>query len=273
MRPWQGPIDAVGRQEKGDALLEIERLAMLNDNYVYLLFEPQSGLSAVVDPAEAAPVIRRLDELGRKLDWILTTHHHADHTGGNLALKEKTGCQIVGPLADRDRVPGIDLALGEGELFEFGEETALVLDTPGHTRGHISFWFKNAKALFCGDTLFALGCGRLFEGTPEMMWRSLSKFASMPDDTKVYCGHEYTQSNARFALTVDPDNDALIKRAAEIDAMRERGEPTIPTSMGLERQTNPFIRPHNPSIRSHLGMADASDEAVFAEIRHRKDKF
>lgn len=254
-------------------MLHVERIAMLSDNYVYLLHEPNADLTGVVDPAEAGPILKLLEETGRRLDWILSTHHHADHTGGNLALKQATSCQIVGPKADQDRIPGIDLALAEGDLFEFGDEQALIFDTPGHTRGHISFWFKNSKALFCGDTLFALGCGRLFEGTPETMWRSLNKFKSMPDDTKVYCGHEYTQSNARFALTIEPDNQELTERAVLIEAMRAKNTPTIPTELGLERRTNPFLRAHQPAIRRALDMIDASDEAVFAEIRHRKDRF
>lgn len=222
--------------------LEIELLPILTDNYCYLLREPASGLSAVVDPGTAAPVAARLAALGRGLDWILTTHHHADHTGGNLALKERFGCRIAGPADEADKVPGIDLRLAHGDRFALGAETATVIATPGHTAGHVSLYFAGAAALFCGDTLFALGCGRLFEGSAETMWDSLGRLMALPDATRVYCGHEYTQSNARFALTVDPGNALLVERAAEIAAKRAAGEPTVPSTLGLERQTNPFLR-------------------------------
>jgi hydroxyacylglutathione hydrolase len=253
--------------------LKIEQIPVLSDNYVYLVHEPQGGATAVVDPGVAAPVLDRLDTHGWKLDWILSTHHHADHTGGHLELKQATGCQIAGPNADAARIPGIDLGLAEGDRFQLGEAEAEVLETPGHTSGHISYWFAEAKALFCADTLFSLGCGRLFEGTPELMWRSLSKFAPLPDDALVYCAHEYTQANARFALSVDPDNPALRARAAEIDRLRAAGQPTVPSTLGAERAANPFLHPHDPAIRRALGMDDADDVAVFAELRRRKDRF
>ena len=253
------------------AKLDIEVLPALSDNYVYLLHELESGASGVVDPAEAAPVLARLAELGRGLDWILSTHHHFDHTGGNLEIKSATGCRIVGPAADRERIPGIDVTVAEGETFELGGAVAQVFDTPGHTSGHISFWFPDSAALFCADTLFALGCGRLFEGSAEQMWESLSKFLPMPDDTRVYCGHEYTLSNARFAVTVDPDNEALRLRAAEIERLRAEGTPTIPSRLGEEKATNPFLRPDDPAIRALLGLESASDSEVFGEIRARKD--
>lgn len=251
--------------------LEIEVLPALSDNYVYLLFDPATGASGVVDPAEAGPVLARLKSLGRGLDWILSTHHHVDHTGGNLEVKAATGCQIVGPRAEHDRIPGIDLNVGEGESFQLGSAVARVFDTPGHTAGHISYWFAESSALFCADTLFALGCGRLFEGTAAQMWHSLSKFSELPDDTRVFCGHEYTLSNAAFALTVDPDNAALQSRAAEIKKLRDTGTPTIPSTLGAERATNPFLRPSDPAIRSLLGMPDATNAEVFGEIRRRKD--
>ena len=252
--------------------LEIEVLPALSDNYVYLLHEPESGASGVVDPAEAGPVLARLEELGRGLDWILSTHHHFDHTGGNLEVKAATGCRIVGPAADRDRIPGIDKVVAEGDRFELGGASAEVFDTPGHTSGHISFWFPDSAALFCADTLFALGCGRLFEGTPAQMWSSLQKLLPLPDEARVYCGHEYTLSNARFAVTVDPDNVALRDRAAEIERLRAAGEPTIPSLLGDEKATNPFLRPDDAGIRALLGMESASDAEVFGEIRARKDR-
>ncbi|MDX1382651.1 MAG: hydroxyacylglutathione hydrolase [Thermoanaerobaculia bacterium] len=254
------------------AKLEIEVLPALSDNYVYLLYEPEAGVAGVVDPAEAGPVLARLEELGRDLAWILSTHHHLDHTAANVEVKEATGCRIVGPAADRDRIPGIDVAVGEGDRFELGRAVADVFDTPGHTSGHISYWFPDSDALFCADTLFALGCGRLFEGTPAQMWDSLRKLRALPDSAWVYCGHEYTLSNARFALTVDPENAALAARAEEIERLRAEGKPTIPSRLGDEKATNPFLRPDDPAIRSRLGMEEASDAEVFGEIRRRKDQ-
>jgi hydroxyacylglutathione hydrolase len=255
------------------AQLRIEQIPVLNDNYVYLIHEPQAGVTGVVDPAVAEPVLDRLRVHGWKLDWILSTHHHTDHTGGNLELKQATGCQIAGPKADAARIPGIDRGLAEGDRFRLGNAEAVVYETPGHTSGHISYWFEQARALFCADTLFSLGCGRLFEGTPELMWRSLSKFAPLPADTMIYCAHEYTQSNARFALSVDPDNRVLQARAAEVERLRAAGQPTVPSTLGDERAANPFLRPHDPAIRRRLGLEDADDVAVFAELRRRKDAF
>ena len=253
--------------------LEIEILPVLSDNYVYVIHQSSAGKTGVVDPAVAEPVLALLDHRGWSLDWILSTHHHADHTAGNLEVKEKTGCRVVGPRADRDRIPGIDVEVGDGDTFTLGDAEAQVFDTPGHTSGHISFWFPGAKALFCADTLFSLGCGRLFEGSPAQMWSSLQKYDPCPDDTLAYCGHEYTLSNAEFALTVDPDNEALQRRAAEVRRLRDAGERTIPSSLGEERAANPFLRPNDPAIRKLLGMEEASDAEVFGEIRRRKDSF
>jgi hydroxyacylglutathione hydrolase len=253
--------------------LTIEQIPVLSDNYVYLVHEPQAAVTGVVDPAVARPVLDRLRARGWKLDWILSTHHHTDHTGGNLELKQATGCRIAGAKADAARIPGIDLGLVEGDRFRLGEAEAVVYETPGHTSGHISYWFAEAKALFCADTLFSLGCGRLLEGTPERMWRSLSKFAQLPDDALVYCAHEYTQANARFALSVDPDNPALQARAAEVERLRAAGQPTVPSTLGAERAANPFLRPHDPAIRRRLGLQDADDAQVFGELRRRKDAF
>ena len=255
------------------AKLKVELLPALSDNYIYLLLDTETGTSGVVDPAEAAPVLEALSTRGRGLDWILNTHHHADHTAGNAEVKAKTGAKIAGPKADAHRIAGLDVLLSEGDCFSFGSHKADIYETPGHTSGHISLHFAGAGVLFSGDTLFALGCGRIFEGTPAQMWASLSKYAHMPDDTVVYCGHEYTQSNARFALSVDPDNMALRVRATAIDAARASARPTIPTTLGEERATNPFLRPSDPAIRQHLAMQDADNTQVFAEIRRRKDHF
>jgi len=253
--------------------LEIHQIPTRRDNYVYLLREPESGRVGVVDPSDAAPVIETLERLGWTLTDIINTHHHNDHTGGNLELKEKYGCRVVGPRADRDRIAGIDDEVGDGDTWRLGAAEANVFDTPGHTRGHIAYWFPGSSALFCGDTLFALGCGRVFEGTFEQMWDSLSKFRAVPDDTLVYCAHEYTQANAKFALTVETDNEALKERSREIDALRAANTPTVPSTMGLERETNPFLRADLASLQRAVGMEGAGPVEVFGEIRTRKDNF
>lgn len=253
--------------------LEIDHLVCLKDNYVWLLREPATGAVAAVDPSEAKPVAAKLDSLGWKLTHILNTHHHWDHTGGNLELKEQSGAVIVGPAADRERIPGIDLALAEGDTYRFGGATAQIFDIPGHTRGHIAFWFPESTALFCGDTLFTLGCGRLFEGTPQQMWTSLSKLRRLPPETRVFCGHEYTQANARFALSIDPTNEGLRRRAAEVDRLRAAGRPTVPATLAEERDTNPFLRADQPALAGAMRLPASDPVAVFAAIRARKDKF
>jgi hydroxyacylglutathione hydrolase len=253
--------------------LEIDHLVCLKDNYVWLLREPATGAVAAVDPSEAKPVAAKLDSLGWKLTHILNTHHHWDHTGGNLELKEQSGAVIVGPAADRERIPGIDLALAEGDTYRFGGATAQIFDIPGHTRGHIAFWFPESTALFCGDTLFTLGCGRLFEGTPQQMWTSLSKLRRLPPETRVFCGHEYTQANARFALSIDPTNEGLRRRAAEVDRLRAAGRPTVPATLAEERDTNPFLRADQPALAGAMRLPASDPIAVFAAIRARKDKF
>lgn len=253
--------------------LIIEQIPVLKDNYVYLLREPESGAVGVVDPAVSEPVLARLAAHGWTLTHILNTHHHGDHVGGNLELKRATGCTIVGPRADRERIPGIDVEVGEGEVYELGRAKADVFDIPGHTRGHIAYWFRESDALFCGDTIFMMGCGRLFEGTPKQMWASLSKLARLPDATRIYCAHEYTESNARFALTVDGANPALTARHGEVRRMRAAGKPTVPATLAEERATNPFLRADRPELAAAIGLAGADPVAVFAEMRARKDKF
>jgi hydroxyacylglutathione hydrolase len=254
-------------------MLEIHQIPVLTDNYIYLIHEPASRSTAAVDPAVAGPVLTALDRRAWTLTHILNTHHHGDHVGGNRELKARTGCLVVGPLADRDRIPGIDVAVGEGDHFKLGQAEARIFDVPGHTRGHIAYWFPESGALFCGDTLFAMGCGRLFEGTPEQMWHSLGKLKALPPSTRVYCAHEYTQANGRFALTVEPDNRALRERMASVSELRRRGLPTVPSTLAEELATNPFLRPSSPSLQRTLHLPAATEVEVFAETRRRKDRF
>ncbi len=239
--------------------LDIVQIPVLHDNYVYLIHEPEADVTAVVDPAVTEPVMQALAARGWHLTHILNTHHHMDHVGGNLALKQATGCTIVGPGADQDRIPGIDIALVDGDVYAFGAAKAQVFDVPGHTKGHIAYYFADDRALFCGDTLFAMGCGRLFEGTPQQMFVSLSKLKALPDDTEVYCAHEYTLANGHFALTVEPDNPALAARMQAVEAARAQGQPTVPSRLDTEKATNPFLR--------------AATVERFAEIRAAKDRF
>jgi len=253
------------------ATLEIHQFPCLSDNYGVLIHDAENSVTASIDAPEADAVRKALAEKGWALTHILTTHYHADHTDGNLPLKQETGCTIVGPKNEADRVPGIDIRVGEGDVYDFGAFTAKVFDTPGHTAGHISYWFPDAKVAFAGDTMFAMGCGRLFEGDAKTMWNSLSKLIALPPETTVYCGHEYTQSNAEFALSIEPGNPRLVDRAEEVAALRSRGEPTLPTTIAQELETSPFLRVDSPEIRSRLHMESAEDWEVFGEVRRRKD--
>ena len=253
--------------------LQIHQIPCLQDNYGYLVHDPDSGLTASIDTPDADAILHALDERGWKLDWILNTHHHADHAGGNLALKAATGCVIVGNGADAARLPGIEVHVRDGDSFALGKHVARVIETPGHTTGHICYVFDDERVAFVGDTLFSLGCGRLFEGTPAQMWASLSKLLELPDDTRVYCAHEYTAANARFAVTMEPWSASLAARVREVAELRAKDKPTVPTTIGLEKATNPFLRPASPELRATLAMPDASDTEVFAETRRRKDRF
>jgi len=257
----------------GISFMEIIQIPVLTDNYIYLLHEHASGMTAAVDPAEAAPVLGVLESCGWTLTHILNTHHHGDHVGGNRALKEATGCRIFGWSEAPELIPGIDEHVGEGDAIQLGHHRCEVLAVPGHTRHHIAFWFAGARALFCGDTLFAMGCGRLLGGSAEQLWTSLDRLRQFPGDTRVFCTHEYTQNNARFALTVDPDNENLKARMREVEAARAGGRATIPFLLREEWATNPFLRPENPEIRAQLGLSEESDLEVFAELRRRKDNF
>lgn len=251
--------------------LTVTLVPCLRDNYAYLIVDRDAELCAAVDPSEPEPVRRALAEAGVKLTHILNTHHHWDHTGGNLALKEEFGATVVGPAKDRARIPAIDEGVSEAAPWRFGSREVSILEIPAHTSGHIAFVFDGFA--FTGDTLFAMGCGRLFEGDPPTMWASLSKLMRLPDDTQIYCGHEYTLNNGRFAMTLEPGNDALAARLKDVEAARAQNEATIPTNMGLEKKTNPFLRPSSSEIRRTLNMEHASDVDVFGEMRRRKDSF
>lgn len=253
--------------------LQILQIPCLQDNYGYLLHDTVSGATASIDTPEVGPIEAALNANGWRLTHIFNTHHHADHAGGNLELKAHWRCTIVGPRADRDRIPGIDIEVGEGDGYEFGGERVQVFDVPGHTRGHIAYYIAVAQAAFVGDTIFALGCGRMFEGTPTQMWHSLSKLAALPDETRLYCAHEYTASNARFALSVEPNNAALQQRAAQVTQLRAANRPTVPSTVGEEKATNPFLRPASVELQQQLGMVGRSLVEVFAETRRRKDHF
>jgi hydroxyacylglutathione hydrolase len=247
---------------------EIAIIPCLSDNYAYLV--KTENACAVIDPSEAQPVAAALAARGWSLTHVLNTHHHHDHTGGNLDLKQHFGAKIVGPAKDAGRIPGIDIGVDE-QGWQFDGLPVQVLEVPGHTRGAITFVIEGHA--FTGDTLFAMGCGRLFEGDPPTMWASLSKLMALPDTTRIYCGHEYTQNNGRFALTLEPDNAALQARMLDVEAARAKGQPTVPSTMALEKQTNPFLRPGSAEIRRSLGVETQSDAVVFGEIRKRKDSF
>lgn len=255
------------------AQLEIHQFPCLSDNYGFLVHDADAGVTASIDTPEVEPIRAALREKGWKLTHILNTHWHPDHAGGNLALQDETGCKIIGPVGERDNIPGIERAVGQDDVVELGGHRAVVFDVPGHTAGHIAYWFEEDGVAFVGDTLFALGCGRLFEGTPAQMWTSLGKLMVLPAETRVYCAHEYTQANARFALTVDPNNVDLVERAKEIDEKRSAGLPTVPTTIGLERRTNPFLRAEEVSLQETLAMVGRDPVEVFAETRRRKDEF
>ena len=253
--------------------IDIRQFACLSDNYGYLVHDRETGATAAIDTPDAEAINRELSAAGWKLTHILNTHHHWDHVGGNLALKEKWGCTITGPKGEADKIPGIDQPVGEGDDILLGASKASVHTTPGHTLGHIIYHFADDSAAFVGDTIFAMGCGRLFEGTAEQMWSSLSMIAALPPETKLYCAHEYTQANAAFALSVDPQNEELKKRSAEVDALRARNTPTVPTTVALERATNPFLRAQDPALQAAINMAGAKPVDAFAETRRLKDNF
>lgn len=224
------------------AELEIVRIPARADNYIWLVHDPDSGATAVVDPADAAPVMAEADKRGWRIDAIWNTHWHGDHTGGNAEIKAATGAMVTAPKGDADKIPTADRLVGEGDVVRLGAHTAVVMDVPAHTGGHIAYHLAQDAAVFVGDTLFAMGCGRLFEGTPEQMFDNMQRLSALPADTRVYCAHEYTQSNGRYARVAEPDNAAIAERMEQVDRARAAGEATVPTTIALERATNPFMR-------------------------------
>jgi hydroxyacylglutathione hydrolase len=244
----------------------------LSDNYGVLLHDTETGATASIDAPEAAPVEAALKAMGWKLTDILVTHHHHDHTGGIQALKEKYKCRVVAPAKGKD-IPGVDETVREGDEVKVGNLTAKVIETPGHTLDHVTYWFPKDKLAFVGDTLFSIGCGRVIEGTPEIMWGSLKKLRDLPNETQVYCGHEYTAANIRFASSIDKENPVLEARAAQVEQLIDEGEPTIPVTIGDEKLANPFLRADVPDLAVDIGMAGKPAAQVFAEIRARKNSF
>ena len=253
--------------------LEILTVPCLSDNYAFLGHNPDTGDTFLVDAPEAQPILAALADRGWTLGTVLLTHHHYDHVDGLKEILAEHPARVTGAAADAARLPDLDEKVSEGDVITVAGENAHVIDVSGHTIGHIAFHFPGSKAVFTADSLMALGCGRVFEGTMEQMWESLSKLAALPSDTTVYSGHEYTQANGKFALTIEPDNDALLSRVEEIAKARANNVPTVPSLLSLELATNPFLRASEPSIQAHLGMNGATAGDVFAEIRARKDRF
>lgn len=255
------------------ANLELHQFICRSDNYGVLVHDLRSGTTISIDAPDAVPITDYLKKRGWQLTHILTTHHHEDHVAGNLELKEHFGCTIIGPEKEKEKIPGIDKAVKGGDVFEIAQRKMGVFDCPGHTAGHVAYHFIDDFLLFAADTLFAMGCGRVFEGSMEEMFRSVNQFRTLQPMTSVYCGHEYTEANAKFALSVEPGNKALQMRAAEVQALRAQGKMTCPTTIGEELKTNPYMRCDLPEIRKVLGMEQATDAEVFAELRTRKNNF
>lgn len=250
---------------------DIVTVPCLQDNYAFLVHA--KGKTALIDAPEAAPILAALQARGWTLDEIWLTHHHGDHIDGVAEIREQFGAVVKGNANDARRLPPLDKALNPGDAFDFADTEVLVIDVSGHTVGHIAFYVPEAAAAFTADSLMALGCGRVFEGTMDQMWQSLQRIAALPDDTMIYSGHEYTLANGRFALTIEPESDALQHRINLIRAARDLGEPTVPSRLATEKETNPFLRAGLNSVKSFLNMSNENDATVFAEIRRRKDSF
>jgi hydroxyacylglutathione hydrolase len=253
-------------------MVEIRQFLSRSDNFAVLVHDPATGATAAIDAPDEKAIADALAATGWRLTDILVTHEHFDHVEGIPALKAAHGCKVTAPRL-ATKVPMVDAVVGEGDVVAVGSARARVLETPGHCPDHIAFWFERDKVVFAGDTLFALGCGRMFGSTAEEFWASLGKFMAMPDDTAVYCGHEYTLANARFALSVDPGNEALKLRALEVENLRAQGRVTLPTTIGREKATNPFLRAGEPAVQAAVGLQGAPPARVFAELRDRKNRF
>ena len=253
--------------------IDMRQFMCRTDNYGVMLHDSVTGATACIDAPDADAIEKQLRKFGRQLTHIFTTHHHEDHVAGNLQLKELFGCKIIGPKAEADKIPGIDIQVSGGDKFMWSNREVEVYDCPGHTKGHIAFSIPTEYSLFAGDTVFAMGCGRVLEGSPDEMHHSVNQFKHLSPSTYVYCGHEYTEANCNFALTIEPENRALQSRHYAVSAQRARGEMTCPTTMGDELKTNPYMRCDSPEIRKVLGMELATDAEVFAEIRTRKNNF
>jgi hydroxyacylglutathione hydrolase len=252
---------------------QIFQFPCLTDNFGVLVHDPASGATVSIDAPEVAPVEAALAKTGWRLTDILVTHHHNDHTAGVGELKARHKCRVVAPRAEAQRIAHVDETVGEGDKVQVGGLQGNVIDTPGHTAGHISYFFPDEKLAFVGDTLFSIGCGRVIEGTPEMMWNSLLKLRALPDDTRFYCGHEYTAANIRFAKTIEPNNKALAVRAAEVAKLLAAGTATLPATIAAEKAANPFLRADDAEVANAVGLAGSPAWKVFAEIRERKNRF
>ncbi|MFK8079181.1 MAG: hydroxyacylglutathione hydrolase [Granulosicoccus sp.] len=244
-----------------------------SDNYGVLVHDSSSGQTACIDAGDADAALGALKDKGWVLSHLLITHHHGDHTAGLEAIKLATSCHVIGPVERSQPIKGLDEHVDDGAVFDFAGKTVAALHTPGHTTDMINYYFAEDKLVFTGDTLFSMGCGRLFEGDAAMMFASISKLGNLPEDTLMYCAHEYTATNARFAQDVDPENTDLQLRVSEVESLRSKGEPTVPVTMSLEKKTNPFLRTDDAGIRRALGMDDADDVAVFAELRDRRNGY
>lgn len=250
----------------------IRLIPCLNDNYGLLIHDSETGATAAVDAPDADPIFAALDGAGWRLTDILVTHHHHDHTGAIPELKARYNCRVVASRREAPKVPLVDRTVADDDEVKVGNLAARVIETPGHTLGHVAYWFERERAVFVGDTLFSIGCGRVFEGTYGAMWESLLRLRALPDDTRIYCAHEYTQANIRFARTIEPDNAALLARAEEAEHLRVQGRPTVPSTIGAEKRANPFLRADEAEVAAHLGMTGKPAAEVFAELRERKNR-
>ena len=260
-------------QTRTHGALTVRQFPCLADNYGFLVRDEASGAVLCIDTPEADEIVAQADALGWRITHVLNTHWHPDHTGGNAAVKGRYGCEVLGPKGEAERIPEHTGLVEGGDKLRFGDTVADVLDVGGHTSAHVAFWFADAGVCFVGDTVFSLGCGRLFEGSPQQMWASLGRVRGLPPETVLYCAHEYTAANAAFAVSVDPDNAALAERQAEVAKLREAGAPTVPMRLADELPVNPFLRADDPGLAANVGLAGAPPAEVFAEVRRRKDAF